>query len=350
MTDRPWFQLWHRDFLASKTYRRLRTHELRWAYMLLLIECWEEGSLPDDEAELQAIADVDDDAWGRLWAAVERKLPVSPDGRRRNAKIDGLLQGIAESHARRVAAGEKGARRRWRDGNATASDSNAIAGPEQAHSMTVASDSTQTHTHTQTQNVVPIGTTGRTSRDSPPAAGGRPHGEGTMIDESTATSPSPGLGHPPPTAGTQDAPNGSDGRSRDEDGEPLAEHLVRVLHNTGVDKSGKVTAASSTGFGRLVRRLAKGGGGTLAASVRVRDAIDGVFADPEPDSSGFCWADVLRSGQSWASKTRDKSRHKFEMVEQHLARKAAGPVRRATVADRNRDVLDRFANTGGTDD
>jgi uncharacterized protein YdaU (DUF1376 family) len=208
--------------------------------MLLLAECWDEGSLPDDEAELQSIADVSDDEWSRLWTAVERKFPVQADGRRHNEKIDAELAEVAEVRARRSAAGRKGGSKS--QASAKREPSKCQANAKQNSSMAEADADTETTT-----------TRAATSRPVDP------------------------------------------------DGSTLAHHLAEVMAKHDGSKPEKPSRSSCDGFGLLTRRLARGG--EREPVERVLRAINGVFVSPglefwaDNARSGKSWNGKTKGGE-----------------------------------------------------
>lgn len=269
------------DFLGSTLVRTLENEGCA-LYLKLLFACWQDGSLPTDERTLRTLTGASSSAWKRNWPQIQTRFKVADDGRYHNDRVDEELAKLdAKSQQARDAAAV-----RWQcERNASASFSHRGNDAERMRE--------RCHPDPEPDPVVvPDGTT---------------------------------------------ASNGSE---HDSDGEPLARHLADALRESGVDPKATVTATSARGFGQLYRRLRRDGVSADEADRRIRAAVSGVFADPTPDAGGFAWADVMRSGKAWASKTRSGDRFKFDLIEQHLARKAAPKPRRETLADRNRAVIE----------
>jgi len=114
------------DYLADT--RRLRAAE-HGAYLLLIMEYWTVGSLPDDDAQLARIAAMTD----REWRAARPIIEALFQQGWRHKRIDAELERANAKRERRVEAGKRG-------GNAKAmlhqKASNALASSSQPHSDT----------------------------------------------------------------------------------------------------------------------------------------------------------------------------------------------------------------------
>ena len=62
MSATPWMRFFPADYLADT--RRLTT-EQHGAYLLLLMDSWSSGALPDDDAVLARVAGLDAESWAR---------------------------------------------------------------------------------------------------------------------------------------------------------------------------------------------------------------------------------------------------------------------------------------------
>lgn len=126
--SRPWMPLYVADYLADT--RRLTMAE-HGAYMLLIMEYWRNGGLPDDEKKLARIVGAN----AEEWAAVRENVSELFQDGWRHKRIDKELADAEASYARRAAAGRKG-------GNAKAINqpehSNATAMPEDCSSSYLA--------------------------------------------------------------------------------------------------------------------------------------------------------------------------------------------------------------------
>ena len=123
--SRPWMPLYVSDYLGDT--RRLTTLE-HGAYLLLIMEYWQHGGLPEDEAELADIAGLDAEGWQTVRTRIAR-LFIQPGWKHK--RIEEELAKASEISERRKASAE----RRWskRDANALQEDvtSNARAGVPQ---------------------------------------------------------------------------------------------------------------------------------------------------------------------------------------------------------------------------
>jgi uncharacterized protein YdaU (DUF1376 family) len=132
------------DYLADT--RRLSTLE-HGAYMLLIMDYWRNGSLPNDDAKLARIAGLS----GREWKVVRESIaPLFHDGWK-HKRIDAeLIRSAEKSNSARLSAGK-----RWeRQGNANA---NASADAMQTHSDGICGDDANemlSQLHSQTAKAV----------------------------------------------------------------------------------------------------------------------------------------------------------------------------------------------------
>jgi len=118
-----WMALYIGDYLADTL--RLTTLQ-HGAYLLLLMEYWRQGPLPDDDNQLAAIAKMNVREWKKdARSAVRRFFHLGDDGllHQRRADIErGKTAGIS---ATRSGAGKNGAAKRW--GNHSKTDGKKIA-------------------------------------------------------------------------------------------------------------------------------------------------------------------------------------------------------------------------------
>jgi uncharacterized protein YdaU (DUF1376 family) len=136
MAARPWMPLYVSDYLGDT--RRLTTLQ-HGAYMLLIMEYWQHGGLPDDDQELADIAGLEISEWMEIRP---RLAKLFKDGWR-HKRIDEELAKASEISDRRKASAE----RRWSKSNANAlqedATCNARAGVPQSQpqSQDIPSDS-----------------------------------------------------------------------------------------------------------------------------------------------------------------------------------------------------------------
>lgn len=112
--DRPdvFMPLYIGDYLAGTS--RLTT-ELHGAYMLLIMDYWMNGALPDDNNALASIARMNLDAWSIARAVLEKYFSIA-DGVWIHKRIEEELQKAVEKKSKAKEKAEKAAKARW--GNA----------------------------------------------------------------------------------------------------------------------------------------------------------------------------------------------------------------------------------------
>ena len=114
--SRPWMPLYISDYRGDTA--RLTTVE-HGAYLLLIMEYWNKGGLPDDDAELAYIVGLPEPEWLGIKAHIKRFFH---DGWR-HKRIDDELAKAEAAYEKRANAGRQG-------GLAKAASSNARAMPE----------------------------------------------------------------------------------------------------------------------------------------------------------------------------------------------------------------------------
>ncbi len=100
----PAFQLYADDFIAGTMI--LSQSEVG-AYMRLLCHQWSKGGLPNDAGKLERLAG------GPVSDDVLAKLPVCPDGLRRNVRLEQVRKEQAEFRQKQSKNGKAGADARW---------------------------------------------------------------------------------------------------------------------------------------------------------------------------------------------------------------------------------------------
>ena len=97
------------DYLADT--RRLTT-EQHGAYLLLLMDSWSSGALPDDDAVLARVAGLDAESWTRTRPAIARYFEIT-DGKWVHARIEQERE-HAQAYAQASSGrGKKAAAARW---------------------------------------------------------------------------------------------------------------------------------------------------------------------------------------------------------------------------------------------
>jgi uncharacterized protein YdaU (DUF1376 family) len=77
------------------------------AYERLRRHCWQHGSLPDGDARLMRIGGVEPERWSDVASAI---IPLLAEAL---PKLDQERSEAAEKREKKIAAGQKGARKRW---------------------------------------------------------------------------------------------------------------------------------------------------------------------------------------------------------------------------------------------
>lgn len=104
MTSRPWMPLYVGSYL--KNTNRLTT-EGHGAYLLLIMDYWTSGPLPNDDDQLATITRLPVRSWRKLRPTIEPFFQVA-EGRWTHERIDHEIAVTAEKQRRRVEAGAKG--------------------------------------------------------------------------------------------------------------------------------------------------------------------------------------------------------------------------------------------------
>lgn len=109
--DRPdvFMPLYIGDYLAGTS--RLTT-ELHGAYMLLIMDYWMNGELPDDNNALASIARMNLDAWSIARAVLEKYFSIA-NGAWIHKRIEEELQKAVEKKSKAKEKAEKAAKARW---------------------------------------------------------------------------------------------------------------------------------------------------------------------------------------------------------------------------------------------
>ena len=108
-----WMPLDIGDYMADTM--RLTTLQ-HGAYLLLLMDYWKSGPLPDDDEQLSAICKMDAKSW-KANSSVIRKFFKANDGLLHQKRADKEREKTAKMSAERSAAGKAGADARWQNGS-----------------------------------------------------------------------------------------------------------------------------------------------------------------------------------------------------------------------------------------
>lgn len=109
MSALPWMPLYPADYLADT--RRLTT-EQHGAYLLLLLDSWVSGALPDDDSVLARVAGMDAEGWAAMRPVLARYFQIA-DGMWIHARLEReRIDAQAHAHAS-SGRGKKAATARW---------------------------------------------------------------------------------------------------------------------------------------------------------------------------------------------------------------------------------------------
>ena len=109
MSSTPWMPFYPADYLADT--RRLTT-EQHGAYLLLLMDSWSSGALPDDDAVLARVAGLDAESWARARPVLAGYFEIT-DGKWVHARIERERE-HAQAYAQASSSrGKKAATARW---------------------------------------------------------------------------------------------------------------------------------------------------------------------------------------------------------------------------------------------
>ena len=111
MSDKAdiWMPLFIGDYLASTS--RLTT-EQHGAYLLLIMDYWKNGPLPDNDAVLAQIARLSPDAWSNAQAVLKQFFSIY-DGHWRHGRIEKELANAAEQKQKNRDRAKAAAQARW---------------------------------------------------------------------------------------------------------------------------------------------------------------------------------------------------------------------------------------------
>ena len=84
MSATPWMPLYVADYIADT--RRLTT-EQHGAYLLLLLDSWVSGALPDDDDVLARVAGLDAERWAQVRPVIAGYFQIA-DGQWVHARIE----------------------------------------------------------------------------------------------------------------------------------------------------------------------------------------------------------------------------------------------------------------------
>lgn len=97
------------DYLAGTA--RLTT-ELHGAYLLLIMDYWMNGPLPDDDATLSSVTKMSRDAWSNARPLLAKYFDIS-GGVWKQKRIEKELKKASEKRQKARAKAEKAAAARW---------------------------------------------------------------------------------------------------------------------------------------------------------------------------------------------------------------------------------------------
>ena len=130
MSEFPWFPLYPDDFHSSRKTKTMDATQVG-VYMLLLMDEWRNGPLPDDDIEL---ALVGRETCGQVRDVLTKCFKKSRDGWI-NVKLEAVRTEQQEKRDKRVSAGQKGGYAKASKDESWQSSSNATAMPQQCPSI-----------------------------------------------------------------------------------------------------------------------------------------------------------------------------------------------------------------------
>lgn len=101
--SRPWMPLYVADYLGDTQHLSTLEHG---AYMLLIMQYWQKGELPDDEAQLMRIARMTQQEWTNAAPTLQRLFKQGW----KHPRIDAELALTEEKIEKKSKAGQKGGR------------------------------------------------------------------------------------------------------------------------------------------------------------------------------------------------------------------------------------------------
>ncbi|OWY39395.1 hypothetical protein CEK28_08540 [Xenophilus sp. AP218F] len=119
-----WMPLYIADYLADTA--RLTT-EQHGAYLLLIMDYWRNGSLPDDDSALANVCRLSTAQWKRHRPTLSRLFQVG-DGVWRHKRVDAELSVATDNAARRQQKARDAANKRWRKGKQAGSNAHSSDG------------------------------------------------------------------------------------------------------------------------------------------------------------------------------------------------------------------------------
>lgn len=138
----PAFQFYPKDFLADTNVVLMDADEVG-MYIFLMSACWIEESLPNNEKDLAKIARVTPKKFKKSWESrIQKCFTKNKNGEWIHPRLEKERQKQREYKNKKVAAGRKGAEKRWSDDSIAKNINNeehgsAIAMPENKNSSAI---------------------------------------------------------------------------------------------------------------------------------------------------------------------------------------------------------------------
>lgn len=142
------------DYLGDTSRLTLEQHG---AYLLLMMDYWRNGPLPDNPVTLARILHISVDAWSMLEASIKQKFAVS-QGVWRHKRIDAELAKVRERASQAKAKASKASRARWgiRHDASSNAPSNAPSIPQAMPEAMLEAWESQSHINTKTKTLNPL--------------------------------------------------------------------------------------------------------------------------------------------------------------------------------------------------
>jgi uncharacterized protein YdaU (DUF1376 family) len=126
-STKVWMPLYVADYLADTS--RLTT-EQHGAYLLLILDYWRNGPLPDDDFMLARVCRMSPDAWSMLGASVRNFFVKNKDGLLHHKRIDAEISKAQLNREECVAKAKRAAEARWGKNAPSNASSNAPSIPQ----------------------------------------------------------------------------------------------------------------------------------------------------------------------------------------------------------------------------
>jgi len=172
-----WMPLYVKDYLAATSRLSAEQHG---AYLLLIMDYWLNGPLPDDDQALAQIAKLHLEQWTKHRPSIARFFAVG-NGEWRHKRVDGELAAARDRRVKAKERGKMGAKARWGKTEHRARPSIEQESGKQSSKDSSAPAPAPSHSKAQSKDQEPNGSSTDAEKSAPEAAytipltGGRSH-------------------------------------------------------------------------------------------------------------------------------------------------------------------------------